>query len=212
MRNALLLLAFVPFLAFGQELHKYGYDTTATVPTGLPEGMYVPLFSAPDENKVEQSLEHFLKQGSVVLVFTQGSWSRHCRKFVSKLQNNLEEIGHHGAQVLVVTPEKTEFIEKFKSKTGAEFNIVSDTHGMVAENYDVAYTLTKSRKRRYNFWSCAKLDERNAKDGSMMIVPAIYVIAPSGRIAYHYFNYDRRQRPEVRTIIESLNGLANERK
>lgn len=197
---------------FAQKLSRFGIDTTQTVPTGLPEGMYAPLFTAQDSDGNDVDLRDRLKQSNVVLVFVQGSWSRHDRRYVKRLQDSLEVIGKEAAQVIVVTPERNTHLERFKERTGAEFAIVSDADGSITSNYEVNYFVTKAHRRRYNLFGGAKLDTRNAYDNRLLPVPAVYIISPSARIVYRYFNYDRRQRPNISRIVEVLKNNNNERK
>lgn len=198
------LLLFVQS-GMAQKLSRFGIDTTQTIPTGLPEGMYAPLFSAKDADGNDVALQESLKMSPVILVFVQGSWSRYDRRYLKNLQDSLEYIGLAPAQVIVVTPERSSYLERFKERVGAEFPIVSDTDGSIVSNYDGNYHVTRQHKRRYNLFQGAKLSTRNAYDNRMLPVTAVYVISPTARITYRYFNYDRRQRPSVKRLLEHVN-------
>ncbi len=198
--------------ATGQDLKRFGIDTTAKLPSGLPENMYAPLFDAPDADGNVVGLRDRLQQSTVILVFVQGNWSRHCRSFLKNLQDSLTFIGLEAAQIIAVSPEKPEFLHRLKSKTGATFPIVSDQDGSIRINYDANYRMTKARKRRHNVFGRAKFERVFATDPDYLPTPAVYIIAPSARIAYRYFNLDRRQRPSVSVLIGASKNLANERK
>lgn len=207
-----LILATSVLSSSAQDLSRYGVDTTQTVPTGLPVNMYAPLFMGVDADGNEVGLQDRLKQSTVVLVFVQGSWSRHCTKFLRKLQDSLDVLGQQGAQVIAVSPEKQEFLGDYRNKSKVTFPVISDQGNVISSNYDVNFHVTKSMKSRHNFFRGAKLDKRNANTGDVLPVAAVYVLAPSARVAYRYFNYDRRQRPYVSEILEAVKGLANERR
>lgn len=204
--TTLLTLALAASNASAQKLSRFGIDTTQTMPVGLPEGMYAPLFTAKDAGGNDVDLKESLKQSIVILVFVQGSWSRHDRRFLKRIQDSLEVIGQQPAQVIAITPERQTYLAKFRDRTGAEFKIVSDSDGSITQNYDANYHITKAHRRRYNLFGGAKLDTRNAYDNRILPVPAVYVITPTARISYRYFNYDRRQRPSIAELMEHLNS------
>lgn len=197
-----LLLAVT---ATAQNLARFGIDTTETIPSGLPEGMYAPLFTAKDVAGNDVDLRATLKQSTVILVFIQGSWSRHDRKFLQRIQDSIAIIGQAPAQVIAITPERDIYLEKLKARVGAEFKIVNDADGSITANYEVNYHLTKAHRRRYNLFNGAKLDTRNAYDNRILPVPAVYVVSPSAKIVYRYFNYDRRQRPTIAELLQAIN-------
>lgn len=191
-------------------LSKFGIDTTAAVPEGLPVGMYAPLFAGQDVDGNQVALSEVLKQSIAVVVFVQGAWSRHDRKFLEALNDSIETISLHAAQVIVVSSEKPAFLEAFRGRYPA-LKLTSDADGSICANYDVLYTVTKAHARRYSLFKRAKLSERQVT-ADKLPVPAVYAIAPSGKIVWRYFNLDRKQRPKASEIGEAVKGIANQRR
>lgn len=191
-------------------LSKFGIDTTAAVPEGLPVGMYAPLFSGQDADGNQVALSELMKQSSTVLVFIQGRWSRHDRKFLSALNDSISVIADNAAQVVVISTEKSPHIADLRDRYPS-LKIISDSDGSIATNYDVYYTVTKAHARRYNLFNRAKLEANQSVPGKLP-VPAVYTIGASGKVRYRYFSYDRKQRPSVRELGEVTKGIANERR
>lgn len=200
----------LPIAAQDLPLSRFGIDTTTTLPEGLPVGMYAPLFAASDADGNQTALSEILKQSSAVVVFVQGRWSRHDRKFLAALSDSLESISTEASQVIVVSSEKPSELAGLRDRYPS-LKIVSDSDGSIVQNYDVAYTVTKAHARRYNLFNRAKLSS-NQVAPEKLPVPAVYTIAASGRITWRYFNFDRRQRPSVAEIAEAVKGIANERR
>lgn len=191
-------------------LSRFGIDTTATLPEGLPVGMYAPQFAASDADGNQTALSEILKQSSAVVVFVQGRWSRHDRKFLAALNDSIQTISTHAAQVIVVSSEKPSKVTNLRERYPS-LKIVSDSDGSIVQNYDVAYTVTKAHARRYSLFNGAKLSSRQVAP-STLPVSAVYTIAGSGKITWRYFNYDRKQRPFIAEIVEAVKGIANERR
>jgi peroxiredoxin len=199
---SLTVLCLTP--AFGQKLSSFGIDTTQTVPEGLAVNSYAPLFNLTDSDGNEIDFGMKLKQSKMVVVFVRGQWSRHCRKYVERLQDSLAVISNTSTQVVVVSPEKPEFLERWNKTAGPDLRIVSDQYGQVARDYNLAYKLTSAFNRRIRVFRGVSLEARNGNDQNELPVTAVYVVSQSGKITYRYFNYDYRQRPPVSELMEAL--------
>lgn len=191
-------------------LSKFGIDTTAAVPEGLPVGMYAPLFVGQDGDGNQVALSEVLKQSSAVVVFVQGAWSRYDRKFLETLNDSIETISVHAAQVIVVSSEKPALLEALRGRYPA-LKLISDADASICGNYDVLYGVTKAHARRYNLFKRAKLSERQVTPDKLP-APAVYAIAPSGKIVWRYFSLDRKQRPKLAEVGEAVKGIANQRR
>jgi peroxiredoxin len=204
------MTASVTLTAQDLPLSKFGIDTTATVPEGLPVGMYAPLFAGQDADGNQIALSEFLKQSTAVVVFVQGMWSRHDRNFLKTLNDSLASVAIAAAQVIVITSEKPNVLSTMRERYPS-FKIISDTDGSMGANYDVQYTVTKAHARRYNLFNRAKLSS-NQVAPEKLPVPAVYIVASSGKVRYRFFSYDRRQRPSVAELADVANGILHERR
>ena len=191
-------------------LSKFGIDTTAAVPEGLPVGMYAPLFAGQDADGNQIALSEILKQSTAVVVFVQGMWSRNDRNFLNTLNDSLASVANAAAQVIVITSEKPKVLSTMRERYPL-FKIISDTDGSIGANYDVQYTVTKAHARRYNLFNRAKLSSNQVAPGKLP-VPAVYLLAPSGKLRFRFFSYDRKQRPSVAELADVANGIINERR
>jgi peroxiredoxin len=85
-------------------------------PKGLPVGAQVPNFEAKDLFNQTFQLTAALKKGSLVVIFYRGQWCPLCNKHLKAVENQLEEIYAKGAQVVAVSPERSEFFSYFLMK------------------------------------------------------------------------------------------------
>lgn len=100
----------------------------------LEEGTKAPLFTLPDKDGNEISLESF--RGRYVLVYfyprdnTPGCTAEAC-----SIRDNMPDFSTLGLSVLGISPDKAESHKRFAEKYGLDFTLLSDTDHKVMEEY-----------------------------------------------------------------------------
>ena len=74
----------------------------------LEAGEQAPVITGTDQDGKKVSSAEILKDNKILLVFYRGNWCPHCRKHLTSLQENLNNLHKKGYYVIVVTPEKYE--------------------------------------------------------------------------------------------------------
>lgn len=171
---------------------------------GLKVGKNAPYFSALDICENRYSLSDALSKGEIVLIFIRGQWCPFCNKHLKEIQENLPSIYKKGASVVVVSPEKSEFIKKTIEKTGAEFTILYDADYKIAEVYDVLFKPKAMLRVMYNVVLGAKLKESHSDNTEQLPVPATYIISKDGKIKWRQFNPNYMKRSQINDILENL--------
>jgi peroxiredoxin len=181
-----------------------------------PEGLFInskaPEFRAKDQSGVELSLKELRKKGPVVLVFYRGNWCPYCNKELKRLQDSLQFITAKSAQVIAITPEAKEGINKTIEKTGAVFPILYDADMKIAKAYQVSFEVDGKTVGRYKGFGTDLLAINQQKEKAFLPVPAIYIINKEGSITYRFFDTDYRKRLAVKEILEQLHSAAGEGK
>jgi peroxiredoxin len=171
--------------------------------TGLNVGDIAPDFTAKNQNNKEVNLKEMLKSGSVVLLFYRGEWCPYCNRQLKALEDSLSLILAKGAQVIAVSPENQENIDKTIEKTKASYTIVSDENLKIMNAYKVAFELDAKTTEKYKGWGIDLL-ERNSSNGNNLPVPAVYVINKQCKITYRYFDSNYKNRPSVQELLNNL--------
>jgi len=173
-----------------------------------PEGLFInskaPEFKVKDQSGIEQTLKELRKKGPVVLVFYRGNWCPYCNKELKRLQDSLQYITAKGAQVIAITPEAQEGINKTIEKTGAVFPILYDADMKIAKAYQVSFQVDDKTVERYKGFGTDLLSINQQKQKAFLPVPAIYIINKEGSITYRFFDADYRKRLAVKDILEQL--------
>jgi peroxiredoxin len=177
-----------------------------------PEGLFInskaPDFKAKDQNGNEIELKDLRKKGPVVLIFYRGYWCPYCSRELKKLEDSLQLITDKGAQLIAVTPEKSEGISKTIEKTNATYSIIADKDMKIMKAYDVAYQVDDKAIARYKM-AGIDLPKNNEQkpDAVYLPVPAVYIIGKDGEIKYRFFNEDYKKQAPVKDILDNLTGL-----
>ena len=170
---------------------------------GLQIGELVADFSAEAANGKTFLLSEQLKKGSIVLVFIRGQWCPYCNKHLSDLQDNLPAIYEKGASVVIVSPEKPEYIEKSIEKTGAEFTFLYDEGYNISKAFDVLFLPEKGTQIKYNLIG-ANFKESHSDGTAFLPVPATFIIDGESKIIWRQFDEDYKNRSAVTDILSNI--------
>ncbi len=171
---------------------------------GLEVGHVVENFTAVDVNNNTFSLEKTLEKGHVVLIFIRGQWCPVCNRHMNTIQDSLKYIQEKGAQVVVISPEKPEYIEKTIEKSKAEFTVLYDDGQKISDYFDVTFNPDAKTKLIYNTMLGAKLKESHTDDSERLPIPATFIIGLDKKIIWRQFDPDYKNRSIVKEIIEAL--------
>ena len=171
---------------------------------GLSVGENAPMFKAIDADSVEFSLKEAIKKGPVVIIFYRGFWCPVCNKHLGSLQDSLKLIEEKGVQVIAISPEKPEYLDKMAEKTAAEFTLLYDEDYKIANAYDVTFKPTSSQLFTYNVVLGAKLKNTHSDESQRLPIPATYIVDQLGKIIWRQFDSDYKNRSSVKEILKAL--------
>lgn len=174
---------------------------------GIEVGEKAPLFTAVNAENKTFSLEEELKNGAVVLIFYRGFWCPVCNKHLSRLQDSLKQIQATGAQVIAISPEKPEYLDKMAEKTGAEFTLLYDEDYKIANAFDVTFKPSAMQLFTYNTVLGGKLKESHTDDSQRLPIPATYIINQEGIIIWRQFDPNYKNRSTVQEILKALEKI-----
>jgi peroxiredoxin len=174
---------------------------------GLPVGAKAPSFNALDEHSNEFRLSDALAKGPVVLIFYRGYWCPVCNKHLGQIQDSLQLITGKGVTVVAISPEKPEYLDKMREKTGASFRLLYDEGYHIADAYDVTFTPKTSELVIYNTMLNANLKETHSDDSQRLPIPATYLINTNGMITWRQFDPDYKNRSTVSEIMKAIDNL-----
>jgi peroxiredoxin len=175
-------------------------------PQGLALMSKAPDFNAKDQNGKNITLKALRRNGPVVILFYRGNWCPYCNKQLNELQDSLQYITAKDAQVVAITPEASDGINKTIEKTGAAFSVLNDKDVVISKAYNVSYEVDTATMNMYKKnWDVDFRQINQQKDKAYLPVPAVYIVNSKGIITYRFFETDVTKRPSVKELLENLN-------
>jgi len=198
----ILLLLMITTNIMSQNEYK-----TVKEAKGLAVGDRVANFSAINQKGETFILSEALKQGPVVVIFYRGQWCPVCNRHLGQVQDSLQEIYKHGATVVAISPEKTEYLAKTAKKTHASFSLLYDENYAIANQFDVTFIPDSVTTTMYNVLLGANLENAHSDDSQRLPIPATFIINRDREIAWRHFDPDYKKRASVKDIAKTLSNL-----
>lgn len=164
-------------------------------------GEPMPSFILPDETGALVSLESYLDRGPVAVMFHRGHWCPYCRINVNSLVKAQDKIAAAGGQVVIITPERQEFAQEFKSSAHAPFPILTDLDNGYALMLNLAIWLSPDLQ---NILSGRDLPSYHGNNAWMLPIPATFVVDSDGLVKARFVDPDFRNRMDSDDLIAAF--------
>jgi len=171
-------------------------------------GQKVSGFKLPNQTGKSVELTDLLKKGPVVVTFYRGSWCPYCNLQLNALQSRLAEIHELGAELVAISPEIPDGSMTQTEIDQLAFVVLSDQDAKVASQFGVAWHVPEFLTDHMRVDRNLDLDTINNGNGSVLPIPATFVIDRDGTVTWRYVDVDYRTRAEPEDIIEALNKLS----
>ncbi len=174
---------------------------------GIGVGDPAPDFRLANQDGKFVALSERLAEGSVVLAFYRGAWCPYCNIQLRALQAVLPQLEAANASLIAISPQTPDDTLPLTERDALAFDVLSDPACAVAEAYGIAFALPENLQDIYAGMGNA-LPERNAADDWRLPIPATFVIAPDGTVAFADVDADYRKRAEpadILAVAERLN-------
>lgn len=200
---SLILALTVVSSSYGQE--EFGImESSSNALGGLMQGEDAPDFSAVDQNGKEFILSQELSQGPVLVVFYRGFWCGYCNSHLAELESELEQLTKRGIQVVAITPEQSENVDKTIEKTQTSIKIIVDKGGEIMKDYQVFFEVTPAYQEKVKKHTDFFLVDLNGQDTATLPVPATYLITQEQKVSYVHYDPDYSKRSSVKDILYYL--------
>jgi peroxiredoxin len=124
------------------------------------------------------------------------------------LQQIHSEVRALGAQIVVITPELERYTRSLHKKLNLSFDILTDLHLKVAEQFRLVFTLPDYLRDLYKTFG-STLDRFNDEPEYRLPIPARYIIDKGGIIRAADLNADYTIRPEPPETLTQLRTMQN---
>ncbi|MEM9212853.1 MAG: peroxiredoxin-like family protein [Cyanobacteria bacterium P01_F01_bin.150] len=174
----------------------------------LKEGETLPDIQLPNATGQIVAIRDLLQAGPVVISFYRGGWCPYCNLELKALQNKLPEIKGLGANLVAISPETPDASLSTAEKNELEFEVLSDVGNQVAKALGLAFTLPEELRPIYSQFGI-DIPAHNGDTTFELPIPATYVIAADGTVAFAFVDPDYTQRLDPSKIVDALKALAS---
>jgi peroxiredoxin len=122
------------------------------------------------------------------------------------LQEIYSEVRAAGAGLVVITPELERYTRALHKKLNLSFDILTDLHMEIAEQFQLVFTLPDYLRELYRSFG-STLDRFNDEAEYRLPMPARYIIDKDGFIRAADVNADYTIRSEPSETLEQLRAL-----
>ena len=189
-------------------LHRVTADLIASgqAERALKAGDHAPAFELPDPDGKIVSSRDLLAHGPLVLTFYRGAWCPFCNLDLQALEAARPDIEARGASLIAISQQTAANSRKSQRSNNLGFPIVGDKGGELASEFGLRWNLPPDLQAVHKQLG-ADLTVFNGEGSWTLPMPARYVIAPDGIIAYAEVNADYTRRPEPSDVFPVLDRL-----
>lgn len=172
----------------------------------MTTGDRAPAFSLPDvEGSAVDSIA-LLAKGPLIVTFYRGIWCPYCNMDLQAIEEIAAAVRAAGASLVAISPQSAANSRRSQRENKLSFPILTDHGNAVAEAFGLRFRLPDELIGVYTGFG-VDLPMLNAEPSWTLPMPARFVIARDGRIAYAEVQPDYTRRPEPSDLLPVLERL-----
>ena len=172
----------------------------------LKKGDRAPSFKLPDADGVLIDSARLLTKGAVVVTFYRGVWCPYCNMDLEAIEATAADIREWGASLVAISPQTPTNSRKSQEQHHLSFPVLSDHGGRLAAAFGLRFRLPEDLIEVYKEYG-VDLSVINGEPSGTLPMPARYIIARDGSIAYAEVNADYTRRPDPSELLPTLERL-----
>jgi peroxiredoxin len=171
----------------------------------LPVGAMAPEFALNDANGKLVRSSDLLALGPLVVKFFRGRWCPYCMTELETWRDLYGQIRERGALMVAIGPQSERQSDFMAGQHGVPFPILTDPACALAAQFGLVYTVPEYHRDYYRS-ILVNIPFVNGEKSWRLPLPATYVIAKDGKIAFAEAHADFRVRPEPEEVLCSAFG------
>lgn len=173
----------------------------------LQRGDRAPDFLLPSAEGVLVASADLLAIGPLVISFFRGGWCPYCALTMREMQATLPAIAAAGGRFVAIWPEIGGLARRTKRDRDLRLDLLIDVDNALAMQFGLVFRMP-DLYRQLLVDQGIDLAARHGNAAWLLPVPATYVVAPDGIIAYAFADGDFTSRAEPETIVRAVADLA----
>jgi peroxiredoxin len=179
---------------------------TGQAERSLKVGDLAPTFTLTTAEGEVVSSTAMLERGPLVVTFYRGVWCPYCNIDLQAIEEVASEIRALGAQLVSISMQTAANSLKSQRQNKLSYPILADEGGETADAFGIRFRLQHELIEGYKQFN-VDLPVINGEPSWTLPMPARYVIAQDGTIAYAEVSPDYTQRPDPSELVTALQQL-----
>ena len=135
-----------------------------------------------------------------VLIFYRGSWCPYCNAHLSDLVTVEEQLRSLGYQIIAISPDRPEELNRMTTKDHLNYLLVSDPQAEAMKNFGVAYRVDDATIANYKKFN-VDLERSSGQTHHILPVPAVFIINRTGEIVFVHADPDYKVRMKGAEVL-----------
>jgi peroxiredoxin len=169
-------------------------------------GEEIPDISVTDSDGNQESLKTITTSKPSMIVFYRGGWCPFCSSHLADLVSYEKEIYDLGYQILAISPDQPEFLQKSLEDQQINYTLLSDSSMELSRAFGVAFRVDDEtvQSLKENGMDIIKSSGHNHQQ---LPAPSVFITDTSGKILFQYVNPEYRERIDADILMAALRAF-----
>lgn len=154
------------------------------------------------------SIQELIKEKPTLLIFYRGSWCPYCNVHLAGLQEAEEQIIELGFQIIAVSPDLPENLQKSVEKNTLTYTLLSDSDLAFTKMMGLAFRVDQKTLDRYDRINI-DLEAASGQSHKSLPVPAAYLIDKKGLVHFNYVNPNYKVRIKPGVLLAAAKSMVD---
>jgi len=143
-----------------------------------------------------------------VLIFYRGSWCPYCNLHLSDLVTVEEELRSLGYQIVAISPDRPEELNKMTAADHLNYRLFSDPQAEAMKKFGVAYQVDNNTVTNYKRKFNVDLESSSGQTHHILPVPAVFILDRGGKIVFVHADPDYKVRMKGAEVLAAAKAAA----
>ena len=163
-------------------------------------GETIPQDIIANMNSGNKNLATLVREKPSVILFYRGGWCPYCNRHLSAIGEAEKAITDLGYQVIAISPDTEDELNKSARKKKLNYALFSDSDGSLAKAMGIAFKAPERYK--------SMLRKNSAgKNTGFLPVPSVFVVDKKGVIVFEYIAPNHKERISAGLLTGALKSL-----
>lgn len=187
--------------------HAFDIAPSADKITPILLGSTLPDPALRDRDGNATSLRKVVGGKPSVLVFYRGGWCPFCNLQLSELRQIHPELTQLGYQLIAISPDRPEELQKTLGKDKLDYTLVSDSSTAAIRAFGIGFTVDDTTVLKYRLGGI-NLEEASGETHHALPAPSVFIVDGDGILQFSYVHPDYKVRAPGQVILAAAREIA----